>query len=75
MYGIGSQIKFKTLMLRSILCDYSDAYMMMIMNCFVVWLTSKRRLALFPARAIVRDPDHRESGFEDVQKLSSGFVE
>ena len=34
---------------------------MMIMNCFVVWLTDERRLALFPAGTIVRDPHHRES--------------
>ena len=35
--------------------------MMMMMNCFVVWLTEERRLALFPAGIIVRDPHHRES--------------
>ena len=28
---------------------------------FVVWLTNKRCLALFPAGIIVRDPHHRES--------------
>ena len=28
---------------------------------FVVWLTDERRLALFPAETIVRDPHHRES--------------
>ena len=28
IYNIGSQIKFKTSMLRSILCDYSDAYIL-----------------------------------------------
>ena len=28
---------------------------------FVVWLTDERRLALFPARTIARDPHHRES--------------
>ena len=28
---------------------------------FVVWLTDERRLALFPAGTIVRDPHHRES--------------
>ena len=28
---------------------------------FVVWLTNERRLALFPAGTIVRDPHHRES--------------
>ena len=27
---------------------------------FVVWLTGKRRLALFPTRTIVRDPHHYE---------------
>ena len=26
---------------------------------FVVWLTDKRRLAVFPTRTIVRDPHHR----------------
>ena len=47
---------------------------------FAVWLTDKRREALFPARTIVRDPHHRESprwlqaGFEHVQNLSSGLV-
>ena len=37
---------------------------------FVVWLTDERRLALFPAGTIVRDPLHRESptlGEQDVQ--------
>ena len=33
----------------------------MMINFFVVWLTEKRRLALFPAGTIVRDPLHRES--------------
>ena len=33
----------------------------MMMNFFVVWLTDERRLTLFPARTIVRDPHHRES--------------
>ena len=28
---------------------------------FAVWLTAKRRLALFPDGTIVRDPNHRES--------------
>ena len=28
---------------------------------FAVWLTDKRRLALFPAGTIVRDPNHRKS--------------
>ena len=29
MYNTNSQIKFKTSMLRSSLCDYSDAYILM----------------------------------------------
>ena len=33
----------------------------MIMIVFVVWLTDERRLALFPAGTIARDPHHRES--------------
>ena len=32
-----------------------------MMNCFVVWLTDERHLALFPAGTIVRDPHFRES--------------
>ena len=45
-----------------------------------LWLTNERRLALFPAGTIVRDPHHRESptrraGFEPAQNLSSGLVE
>ena len=28
VYNVGSQIKIKTLMLRSILCDYTDAYIL-----------------------------------------------
>ena len=35
--------------------------MMMMMNCFVVWLTYERRLALFPAGTIVRDPHLHKS--------------
>ena len=31
------------------------------MNCFVVWLTDERHLALFPAGTIVKDPHHLES--------------
>ena len=46
---------------------------------FVVWSTDERRLALFPARTIVRDPHHREyparrAGFEPAQNLSSGYT-
>ena len=36
--------------------------MMMMVHCFCgMFLTDERRLALFPAGTIVRDPHHRES--------------
>ena len=43
----------------------------------MIWLTDERRLALFQARVIVRDPHHSESGTRRQQdlKLSSGFAE
>ena len=37
---------------------------------FVVWLTNERRLALFLARTIVRDPHHRESPTRREQDLN-----
>ena len=37
---------------------------------FPVWLTNKRRLALFPAGTIVRDPNHRESPTRREQGLN-----
>ena len=43
---------------------------MMIVNCFVVWLTDERRLALFPAGTIVRGPHHRESLTRREQDLN-----
>ena len=52
-----------------------------MMNCFVVWLTDERRLALFPVEIIFRDPHHRESPTRREQGLnlrgawSSGLVE
>ena len=50
---------------------------MMMMNCFVVGLTDERRLALFPAGIIVKNPHHRESPTRREQDLhlSSGFAE
>ena len=33
----------------------------MMMNCFCGIVDRKRRLTLFPAGTIVRDPQHRES--------------
>ena len=35
--------------------------MMMMINFFVVWLTNKIRLALFPAGTVIRDPHHYKS--------------
>ena len=37
------------------------SYMMMMMNCFLEWLSDENRLALFPAGTIVRDLHHHES--------------
>ena len=44
--------------------------MMMMMIVFVVWLTDERRLALFPAGTIIRDPHHRESPTRREQSLN-----
>ena len=35
--------------------------MMMMMNCFILWLTDEKRIALFPAETIFKDPYHHES--------------
>ena len=37
---------------------------------FVVWLTDERRLVLFSAGTIVRDPHHRESPTRGKQELN-----
>ena len=44
--------------------------MMMMMHVFVVWLTYERRLALFPAGIIVRDPHLSESPTSREQGLN-----
>ena len=55
--------------------------MMMMKNCFCGMVADEKRLALFLAGTIVRDPHHHESptrhkqGFEPAQNLSSGLVE
>ena len=41
-----------------------------MMNCFVVWLTDKRCLVLFPAGTIARDSHHRESPARRMQDLN-----
>ena len=46
-----------------------DYIVMMMMNCFVVWLIEERRLALFPAGTIVRDPQHRKTSTRRDQGL------
>ena len=43
---------------------------MIMMMVFVEWLTDERRLALFPAGTIVRDPRHRESPARLKQDLN-----
>ena len=59
---------------------YRWSMMMRKMIVFVVWLTNERRLALFPAGIIVRDPHHRKSptlskqGL-NLQNLGSGLIE
>ena len=47
--------------------------MMIKMNCFVVRLTEERRLALFPAGTIVRDPHHLESLTRREKNRSSNY--
>ena len=44
--------------------------MMTMMNCFAVWLIDKRRLALFRAITIVRDPHQHESLTQHEQDLN-----
>ena len=46
------------------------ALIMIMMMVFVEWLTDERRLALFPAGTIVRDPRHRESPKRREQGLN-----
>ena len=43
--------------------DQPNLWKSMMMNwiVFVVWMTNERRLALFPARTIVKDPHHHKS--------------
>ena len=43
--------------------------MMMMLRCFVVWLTDERRLALFSAGIIVKDDHHLESPIRREQDL------
>ena len=42
----------------------------MMMNCFGVWLTDKRQLALLPAKTTARDPHHRESPIRHEKGLN-----
>ena len=43
---------------------------MMIMIIYLLFLTDKRRLVLFPVRTIVRDPHHRKSPERCEQDLN-----
>ena len=49
--------------------DETSAVMMM-MNCFKVWLTDERHLALFPAGVMIRDAHHPESPTRHDQGLN-----
>ena len=48
----------------------SEMMMIMMMNCFVVWLTDKRRSALFQAGTSVRDSHHHKSLTRHEQSLN-----
>ena len=60
---------------------YLKNRVMMMIIILAEWLTDKKRLAIFPARPIARDPHRRKisdtppAGSESVQNLSSGLVE
>ena len=62
MFTISISIfSFQGTMKQKLNIPYGQNMMMMMKNCFVLWLTDERRLALFPAVTIVRDPHHCES--------------
>ena len=46
MYNVDSQIKFKTSMLKSSLCDYSDAYILVSGTITVAALAAGRRITI-----------------------------
>ena len=54
-----------------------DEGIMIMINYFVVQLADERRLALFPAGYIVKDPHHSEflTRPEPEQSLHSGLLE
>ena len=43
---------------------------MMMMNCFLVWLTDERHLALIATTTIGRDPHHHKSPTRRQQGLN-----
>ena len=42
----------------------------MLMNCFAVWLTDKKRVTLLPVTTSIREPHQRESRTRHEQVLS-----
>ena len=58
------EVCFKGVMMMKIMMR------MMMINVFLIWLTKGRRLALFSAGAIVRDPRHRGSQTRSEQDLN-----
>ena len=76
MYGnplISSWTFGTSISLRLFILDYEE------LGFFEEWLTDERRLALFSAGTIVRDPHQisntLRAGFKPAQNLSSGLVE
>ena len=43
---------------------------MMVMNCFALWLTDEKRVFLFPFTTSIREPHQRESSTRHEQILS-----
>ena len=61
-------------------CSLFSLMMMMMMNCFVVWLTDKRHSLISSQDHCQRSSPSRisdtpQAGFEPVQNLNSGFHE
>ena len=64
-YDVNSQIKFKTTMLKSSLCDYSDAY---------IFVKGKITITGRGADAAARKADERDKGVAFVLYLLIAYV-
>ena len=63
-YAVNKQIKFKTSMLRSILCDYSDAYILV-----------KRNISVNNTAAADADTDANNTGKKVIFKNCPPFTD